>query len=87
MKRKRKICEECRFFFHGTGRKKKKYAFCMNTDLHGDSKFYEMVAVANPKNCPEDKFFEKEYGEDIFDECPFRAEYFMEEWNNRKEEH
>lgn len=82
MKRKRDICEKCRYFFSGTGDCCDiKYAFCMNTDLNGDSSFYEFLARTNPRNCQEDDFFGIEYDENIFSECPFKAEQLIQEWN------
>jgi hypothetical protein len=85
MKRRREICEKCRFFFSGEGSvEKKRYAFCMNTDLHGKSAFYESVASANPDACLEKDFFGKSYNEEILSECPFKAEQLMEVWNEKK---
>lgn len=84
MKRKREICETCKYFFNGVGEHNEmKYAFCMNTDLHGDSAFYEFVARANPNNCPEENFFGKDYEEDVFSECPFKAEHIMVDINEK----
>lgn len=82
MKRRRSICEKCRFFFSGAGEHtEKRYAFCMNTDLNGDSSFYEFIARANPDNCPEEKFFTEDYKESVFDECPYMAEHMVIEIN------
>ena len=82
MKRRRKICEQCRFFFSGAGEHTdSRYAFCMNTDLHGDSSFYEFIARENPENCPENRFFDTDYGENVFDECPYMAEHMMVDIN------
>lgn len=86
MKRKRDICEKCKYFFNGIGDCcDRKYAFCMNTELHSDSSFYEFLARTNPDNCLEEDFFEQEYGEEIFSECPFKAEQLMEDWNEKKD--
>lgn len=87
MKRKREICEKCRFFFSGEGREKKRYAFCMNTDLHGKALFYEAIASAQPDACLEENFFGKSYDEKILSECPFKAEQLMKEWNEEKIEY
>ena len=85
MKRRREICEKCRFFFSGEGSiEKKRCAFCMNTDLHGESAFYESVASSNPDACLEKDFFGKSYKEEILSECPFKAEQLMEVWNEKK---
>ena len=78
MKRKRNICEKCRYFFSGTGEHNdKRYAFCMNTDIHGDASFYEFIARVNPDNCPEDDFFMADHKENVFDECPYMAEQMV----------
>ena len=84
MRRRREICGSCMFLFNGAGEGGRRYAFCMNTDLHGSSAFYEAVAKANPANCPEDEFFGSEHDEDVFSECPYKAEYCLMEWNNEK---
>ena len=74
MKRKRDICEKCKYFFNGIG-----------DCCHSDSSFYEFLARTNPDNCLEEDFFEQEYGEEIFSECPFKAEQLMEDWNEKKD--
>lgn len=85
MRRKREICEKCSYFFNGSGEHDgKRYAFCMNTELHGDSSFYESVARIRPDSCPESDFFGKEYDEEILSECPFKTEQLMKEWNNEE---
>ena len=82
MKRKRDICKKCRYFFSGKGdHDDRRYAFCMNTDIRGDSSFYEFIARVNPDSCPEKEFFNADYEEDIFSECPFKAEQLIQEWN------
>lgn len=78
MKRKRDICKKCEHFFSVKGdHDNRRYAFCMNTDIRGDSSFYEF----NTDICPEKEFFNADYEEDIFSECPFKAELLIQEWN------
>lgn len=84
MKRSLEICSKCRRFFNGDcSDGVHRYAFCNYKDEESIG-FYIAVAQAQPNATPEDDYFSTEHDEWFFNDCLFRAEYLLHEYNDKE---